>query len=734
MDINVVLRAVCVVYFAILFRLSGGLMYETTTHVMKNLSENSFTGLTKSFTWKNEIWKTTTEPPDLFYDFQFEFTPPIVTRYGLNSDECVWRTSCDGVIEIMGRTCHCDTLCPIFNDCCENVVNKTIMKSKNVPGMHQFDCLLLTLRSFKVIESHVVTKCSSEWNDTISKDLCENISQDSNIVLKVFVTDDENFIYRNMYCAYCNFQFDFDFWIVEERCISPNDTSQCKLFYDPPGNHSLAKSCRTFDFVSTCSSVKNSIEHNRMCELSPTNIVYTFTSAADVNEFTKYKNKYCALCNNADEDLLLCHTGLSDTGDKQTPVPPVYSFRVLVDLNTFGNGKEIEFHCKNNQIYDPISKTCRKIFCPPTTIIINWRCIPEERGLKTQGDENVTSCTFIKLKSNEWKSENESGIYVPALDKIFNSSMFYVNGSDVYLCADTFENQLASMEVFTFNSAESYVTICGLILSISALMITFIIYCMFVELRNIPGKILICLIISLLSAQTSFLFISHAAAYSITCKSLAIIVHYFYTSSFTWMNVIAFDLLVTFSRSFIVTGGNKTSKRFFLYNVYGWLLPMIIVATAVGIDESSLDTLSEFRPGYGQGICWITSRKALMLFFIGPLALFKFIDIIGFIFTSCFIARARQQGSRANNNGNLCSFFLYIKLSAVMGLTWVFAFLATFTNDTVMWYIFIIFNTLQGVFIAVSFLCTRKVFKLVRNKISKLKYVPSSTTLSTLKK
>ncbi|XP_060572788.1 adhesion G protein-coupled receptor E3-like [Ruditapes philippinarum] len=721
MDTNKAFKAVCVTYFATFIYICDGLVFETD----KNMSGNNIAELTtKSFTRTNEIGKIKTESPD----FQFKFTPPIVTRYGLNSDECIRKTSCDGVIELEGRTCFCDSLCPIFNDCCENVVNTTIMKSKNVPGMHQFDCLKLTLRNFKVIESHVVTKCSSEWNDTFSRNLCENVKDDPNIVFKVPVIDRKNFIYRNMYCAYCNFQFDFDFWIVEERCPSQNDNSQCKLFYDPPVNHSLPTSCRTFDFVSTCSLVGNSTEENSQCELSPTNIVYTFTSGG---EFTKYKNKYCALCNNEDEDLLLCNTGIYEGDGPIVFHPPGYSFRVLVDLNTMGNGNAIEFHCKNDQIYDPISKNCRKIFCPPTTIIINGRCIPEVRTLKQETDENTTSCAFIKLKSNEWSSENETGIYVPALDKVFNSSMFYFNGTDVYLCADMFENQPGSTDIFTFNSAESYVTICGLIFSISALTVTLIIYCMFIELRNIPGKILICLIISLLSAQTSFLFISHAAGYSITCKSLAIIVHYFYTSSFTWMNVIAFDLLLTFSRSFIVTGGNKTSKRFFLYNVYGWLLPMIIVATAVGIDESSFDTLSEFRPGYGQGICWITSTKALMLFFIGPLAFFKLIDIIGFIFTSCFIARARQQGSRANNNGKLCSFFLYIKLSAVMGLTWVFAFLATFTNNTVIWYMFIIFNTLQGVFIAASFLCSRKVFKLVRNKISKGKHAPLTTTLST---
>ena len=718
MDVDLVTKLVFVLYLVTIYQSDHGVFSDSINNAHNNVIDDT-----------NETKESQVDITPL---------PDQMDIYSLNSGECILRRSCDVNREILGRTCQCDKLCQIFNDCCDDGANTKIMSSESLPKMHQFSCYTLTLRSYENVYMNAVTKCSSEWNDITIKDLCEKGTADSNVALEVPVSDNNNITYRNMYCAYCNFKFDFQFWIAEQKCVEEkNHIHSCRLFYEHPRNVSITKSCREFDYISKCSltslGIKNNTEQIKKCEEMPTNFVYR--STANGYAVTKYKNKYCALCNGEVEELLRCDSGNSDdfngksAGDYHNLI---YSFRVLVDLNTLGKENTIKSSCKSYQMYDPLSKSCRRIFCPKTTIYVNGRCAPELRGFESEVSLNKSSCAFVKLKSNEWKSENETSIYVSALDRIFNSSMFYLNGTDLYICADLFENQIVSTELLIFNSGESYLSLCGLIISVSALTITLIIYCTFKELLNIPGKVLACLMGSLILAQISFLLTSRAANNYVTCKFLAIIVHYFYIASFTWMNIVASDLLITFSRSFKVTKSSKKSKRFFLYSVYGWLVPLFIVCVAIGMDESSI--LSDFKPGYGKGVCWITSNKALILFFIGPLAFFKLIDITGFIFTSCFIARARQQGTRESRTKKLCSFLLYIKLSAVMGLTWVFAFLATFTNNTVLWYMFIVFNTLQGVFIAASFLCTRKVFNLVRNRFYKKQNVSSAKTLLSSRK
>lgn len=273
-------------------------------------------------------------------------------------------------------------------------------------------------------------------------------------------------------------------------------------------------------------------------------------------------------------------------------------------------------------------------------------------------------------------------------------------------------------------------SICGLITSIAGLLITLCAYLTFTELLNLPGKNLVCLMLSLIFAQTLFLCSNQAVSNAIACKVMAICVHYFFLSSFSWMNVIAFDLFTTFSHSFAPTrAASNSSKRFYSYSSYGWLVPFTITTIAVVLDLSYAE-VNGFRPGYGEGICWITSRNALLLFFVGPLAVFKLFDVVGFLCTWFHISRTKQQGLKARKQ-NDSSCWLYFKLCMVMGLTWLFAFVAILMNNTVMWYLFIVFNTLQGVVIALSFLCTRKVKRLINRQFRERRKADTSRTRNT---
>ena len=69
---------------------------------------------------------------------------------------------------------------------------------------------------------------------------------------------------------------------------------------------------------------------------------------------------------------------------------------------------------------------------------------------------------------------------------------------------------------------------------------------------------------------------------------------------------------------------------------------------------------------------------------------------------------------------------LYVKLFVVMGLTWSFGFLATMTGWTAAIYLFTIFNSLQGAFIALSFLITRQVHRLLHQSVCGKVFVVSS--------
>jgi len=56
---------------------------------------------------------------------------------------------------------------------------------------------------------------------------------------------------------------------------------------------------------------------------------------------------------------------------------------------------------------------------------------------------------------------------------------------------------------------------------------------------------------------------------------------------------------------------------------------------------------------------------------------------------------------------------IYARIAALMGFTWVFGFVAPFTSHNLM-YPFVILNTLQGLYIAVAFCFTKRVWLLYK--------------------
>lgn len=149
-----------------------------------------------------------------------------------------------------------------------------------------------------------------------------------------------------------------------------------------------------------------------------------------------------------------------------------------------------------------------------------------------------------------------------------------------------------------------------------------------------------------------------------------------------------------------------------------------------------------FRPGYGKGICWITQKKALILFFALPVAIVMIVNIIMFSLTIWHIRKSDKFAQTATKKSDKIRLFLYMKLAIIMGLTWLMGFIAAFVDSEVLWYPYVIFNALQGAFIFFAFSCKRKVFLLVVEVIkgkssskgtppSKTKKDSKSTTAST---
>ncbi|KAH3725203.1 probable G-protein coupled receptor Mth-like 3 [Dreissena polymorpha] len=644
-------------------------------------------------------------------------------------------------------------MCRAMGDCCRHINhNFSAENIVSVPRPALFSCERISgmIESAKTYGVLFVTKCPDIWADQEIRKLCEeNNHFTDDLNCKIPVSDQTEFqvMYRNMYCAFCNEEYDFLYWKAQYECKEPLEVRAipgnplCRLSFSRPEHHVKYRLCLLTQPLSTCPE-----ESNRslveMCARKPYYVVYDDAWATQT-----YRNEYCAQCNGIQVDNIYCEKVQSYEYEYMyfDPDPnPVYSYRLLVDINNnkisdntqvFTNTSK----CEDNALFDVVYGKCRTIVCPRGRLPMQGRCIIRSKndsddihaGIRVNTSGIDMNCTLVQLDKEEYTHSNDSRLFIIPIGRTITHTEYLQNDSEVFICQHLLpvcsvdcsvpEVKMISGEI------EGYISLIGVIISTAALFLTLLVYISCPRLLNTPGKIMLCLVLSLLFAQITFIIASKMNSVSFMCTAIAVLIHYFFLAAFGWMNVIAFDLWKTFSKSFVTSGSvDKAGKRFRLYSIYAWGIPMILLGIALIIDQADLDINPDFKPRYGKGLCWFNSRVSLIVFFAGPLAVFKLFDIVSFVFTAVHIARANRQGARARTKKNACSLLINLKLSMVMGLTWVFAFLANISNNSVMWYLFILFNTLQGLFIAISFLCTRKVSRLVHEKFEVISSALSS--------
>ncbi|XP_071497366.1 adhesion G protein-coupled receptor E2-like [Diadema antillarum] len=264
----------------------------------------------------------------------------------------------------------------------------------------------------------------------------------------------------------------------------------------------------------------------------------------------------------------------------------------------------------------------------------------------------------------------------------------------------------------------------GISLSILSLLILILTYIMFPKIRNISGKSVLSLSLSLLVV----FILTHLNAITVQgntfCKTIAATSHYFWLSSFFWMNVLAIDLCRTFGSRAKIRVNLPSTGHFVWYSLYAWGAPAVIVGICLTIDFCQC---TGFTFGYGKnGICWLTRGNASLYGFGVPLACLLFINIILFADTIRGIRITKKSSEMVRKDRPVITqakedLFLYIKLSCIMGFTWALAFVCDYGKVRELWYVFTAVNSLQGVMLLLVFGFSKRNIALWREKIGKAK-------------
>ncbi|XP_052214073.1 adhesion G-protein coupled receptor G6-like [Dreissena polymorpha] len=280
-----------------------------------------------------------------------------------------------------------------------------------------------------------------------------------------------------------------------------------------------------------------------------------------------------------------------------------------------------------------------------------------------------------------------------------------VNGRDVCLC-DHLTNFAILVDFYGQNKpldpshelSLSIITLLGLSLSILGLALTIISYVFFRKLRQGRAQqTLFNLSLSLLLAMLVFLIGVKQTHNNVVCIVVAILLHYLIIVSFMWMLMEAILQYLTFVK---ILGTYIT--RFTLKTVLpAWGLPMIPVIAVLSVDPG----LYRGGPKY----CWM-DLPAFFYAFAIPVSVIILTNVIIFIVTVISIFR-RGKGLRSNQKKHkmaMTNLQAAITSFILLGLTWLFGYLAIADARLIFQYVFTILNSLQGFFIFVLFVLRKK--------------------------
>eukprot|EP00088_Acartia_fossae_P018538 TRINITY_DN20710_c0_g1_i1.p1 TRINITY_DN20710_c0_g1~~TRINITY_DN20710_c0_g1_i1.p1 ORF type:complete len:449 (+),score=78.94 TRINITY_DN20710_c0_g1_i1:70-1347(+) len=329
----------------------------------------------------------------------------------------------------------------------------------------------------------------------------------------------------------------------------------------------------------------------------------------------------------------------------------------------------------------------------------------------------LTVCTRIELDKNEYRMVS-GRVIIDEYKLQLEPGQFVFQGEALVICAP---DELTTK----FSPIMGYVTFICLGLSMVCLVFHLLVTLIAPELQNLSGKNLFSFALALLGSYGCFLanMLAVDLEYEL-CFVLALAMYYFYLAVFCWMLNIAVNVAKTLrlatTQLRLSTGAQW--GRFAANCVVGWVLPAILVTGVAIIDRLNIPEIPfEFKPGFGSsqiGLCWFSSRTALLIYFVAPFSLIMLMNILCFASSSCLVWESSRSTAKISATGPRISFFLYLRLALLMGLTWLAGLVAGVIDLEPVWYVFLVLNTLQGLFILLFFTCSKKVVNSVKERMS----------------
>eukprot|EP00058_Branchiostoma_floridae_P012464 XP_002597952.1 hypothetical protein BRAFLDRAFT_79805 [Branchiostoma floridae] len=188
------------------------------------------------------------------------------------------------------------------------------------------------------------------------------------------------------------------------------------------------------------------------------------------------------------------------------------------------------------------------------------------------------------------------------------------------------------------------------------------------------------------------------------CAVFAILLHYLLLTIFTSMNALAIDLFLTF-------GDGLERVKLHQYRLYTCLMPVPVVVLTVIVEFGS-----SVRVGYGEN-CWIGNPTASLVAFGVPVLCAFLVNAVLVTFVLLAIRKSFKIADAALTRSNSTKAWVYVRVSCLMGFTWLLGFVYPYVNSPAVEYFFIVLNASQGLLLALIMTITSKMVKEWRSAI-----------------
>ncbi|XP_020617009.1 uncharacterized protein LOC110054970 [Orbicella faveolata] len=470
----------------------------------------------------------------------------------------------DGAVFI--PLCYCDELCDDFGDCCfdfDKLCRKNLSPQSSNRSTSEI-CFGVKHDEVSAYHGYVIwNTCPKNWKERSVLQKCQD-EDESDLLRNLPVFDEDSHVtYKNIFCARCNAALNTTYWKIIFDCeewfnvTTFNFTSDLGLLQrrcsidKRPKNNQLSYLNRCIPRFKDCHKISQD-NNDSYCQAEC--LRYAFPVCVRGPEMLRFRNPQCALCNGFNTSVME-----SICGRVSGILPPLTIFFDFTSTSKYSivirdsvkyAVQQIEqlWSCSFDEVFDPYTGRCTKIV--PTVPQTD----PDQRGRNETEQWNPNCTTVIAFNESDYERLSNGSMYLKLHDKIYSNNTFTIRGKRLLLCANFSRNFTATergpgmrRKVIKTRASRSLqlLTSIGCILSMISLILLLITYILFAELRNLPGKIIINLAISLLLYQSVY-FSAVKNDDPDTCLVVAVLLHFFILSSFTWMNVMAYDVHRTF--------------------------------------------------------------------------------------------------------------------------------------------------------------------------------------------